>query len=851
LRYAYSIFIFLFSFTGFSQSVLENNISTLDCKSSLRVCLDQIAANSTIKFNFKNDLVDKTRVRIKRSNLTVGEALEIIRYQCEVDYSLINQNLISIYDQKGIFIYGTLIDANTSDRIADATIQLRGKSKIVTTDKNGLFRIYVTEDSAQLVIFHPNYQLGSSKFAALEKQHLLVKLEPITSLSTIEVNEEYSSEIPLKSFDQVNPYNASVPTLGGETDALNNIKLLPGVNNVTFGEQGLIVRGGGPDQNYTLVDGIPVYNTFHLLGLYSIFNSSNVNSIKLHKDAFPSKYNNRLSSVIDVSLINGNKKKTEILADIGVLSSGIAINGPIIKEKLSYSISARRTYADILTTPFQRIADKNKMNKSTTALWSYDLFAKVHYQPNKNNQLSITAYNGGDQLNFNTKLELEDDKSTLEESKGSIGWRNTLIGVNWNSTLSNRVFLTLGASSSAYALTFSDEYSLSQDDNFFSNSSSYINGLQEVRVAGDLDIAWNKKNLLKTGLGSVFYTFFPFERSYKSVNEVNSLDTTLISRQLASEEYYFYAENKSYFQGGNISYGFRIAQFNTLDKTYKRFQPKLLLIQNVSKNSQLRFGLSVANQFVHLVPNNNLGIPVDIWLPVTNSLKPMSATQLSSKYTYKLSKIEFQGGIFSKFYNNILEHESGAQLLTNENWENNLLSGSGRAYGFESGIKYSNKSISGYGSYTHSRSKRTIDNINEGLEYMSKYDRPHTLNVLGEYRWTNQDKLLVSFTYASGNPITIPSARYVTIINGEEITVEEFDKINNYRLPSTHHLDISYLRERKHKRFDSKLVIGVYNIYNRLNPFMVFIGLNDDAEPTLKLRSYLPAMPMLKYSVKL
>ncbi|PCJ67194.1 MAG: hypothetical protein COA58_02430 [Bacteroidetes bacterium] len=851
MRLAYCILFLILGFVVSAQSTTDIKINSLDCKSTLHECLDGISQKTSVKFNYKNDLVNNVKLRIKKSNTTLLEVLDEIRNQCEVDYTFVNKNLVSVFEQKGIFIYGTLLDAGSSDRIADATIQISGKSRSVVTDKNGLFRLYVTNDSVDLIIYHPNYQLGRSKFLVEGKRHLLIKLDPVTRLNAVEVFNNYSSEISLKSFDQVNPSNTDLPTLGGETDALNNVKLLPGVNNVTFGEQGLVVRGGGPDQNYTLMDGIPVYNTFHLLGLYSIFNASIVNSIKLHKDAFPSKYNSRLSSVVDVSLKNGNKKKTELIADIGILSSGIALNGPIIKKKLSYSISARRTYADVLTTPLQRLVDKNEPNTSTTALWSYDLFAKLHFQPNKNNQVSLTAYNGGDQLNFNTQLELNDDKSTVERSRGAIGWRNLILGINWNSTLSSRVFLTLGASTSGYNLKFSDEYSLTQKNNFSDNSSSYINGLQELRLAADLDIAWNKKNLLKTGIGSVNYIFSPFERRYFSSSNLNFIDTTLISHQISSQEYYIYVENKSYFQGGNIVYGVRVAQFNTTKKKYVRFQPKLLLIQNISKISQLRFGLSVANQFVHLVPNNNLGLPVDIWLPVTKTLKPMSATQLSSKYTHRLQKIQLEIGIFSKFYTNILEHETGSQLLTDDNWEENLLSGSGRSYGLEVGAKYTLAKLSMYSSYTLSRSKRTIENINEGLEYLSKYDRPHSVSTIIEYAWTSEDKLLLSFSYASGNPITIPTARYITIVNGEEVVVEEFEKINNFRLPSTHHLDISYLRERSHKRFNSKFIVGVYNVYNRLNPFMVFIGINKEAEPTLKLRSYLPIMPMLKYSIQI
>jgi hypothetical protein len=252
-----------------------------------------------------------------------------------------------------------------------------------------------------------------------------------------------------------------------------------------------------------------------------------------------------------------------------------------------------------------------------------------------------------------------------------------------------------------------------------------------------------------------------------------------------------------------------------------------------------------------LVPNNNLGLPVDIWLPVTNTLSPMGVTQLSSKFIRKKNKLRLELGVYSKFYTNIIEHQTGSQLLTSNNWETNLLAGSGRAYGLESVLEYKLKNLQLYTSYTFSRSRRLIAGINDGYVYFSKYDRPHILSTVAQYQLANKDKLIASFTFASGNPITVPTSRYITLINGEELVVEEFSGINNYRMPATHHLDISYVRNRTYKWFSTSTILGVYNVYNRLNPFMAFVGLDEKANPELKLRSFLPIMPMAKIIFKL
>ncbi len=302
----------------------------------------------------------------------------MLRAQCEVDYSFVDSTTVNLFKVKGYYVYGTLLESGSGERIAEASISLNNKVVNAITDKNGLFRIYTTDSLLNILVYHPKYQLYSDELVVLENTHLVIHVKPIEHLPEVSV-VKIDSAIALRGFDEVKPQETDMPTIVGEADALSRVKLLPGIQNVTFGEQGLVVRGGSPDQNFTLLDGIPVYNTFHMLGLFSIFNASTINSIKVHKDAFPSKYSSRLSSVIDVNLNNGNKQKTEFIADIGVLSSSLSVNGPIIKNKLSYSVSARRTYADIFTQPLHSIIYNNPNKDDRTALWLM-LFAKIHYR---------------------------------------------------------------------------------------------------------------------------------------------------------------------------------------------------------------------------------------------------------------------------------------------------------------------------------------------------------------------------------------------------------------------------------------------------------------------------------------
>jgi len=835
----------LISYFAQGQNVSSYAVKPQNFNGSLAKYLDVLTEQTGVLFSYKNRLIKKKNIKITKTCISLDCALLQIKKQCSIDYNKVGAKSITLYPAKGTYVIGTVVDKNSTERVVEASLQIEGSDNYSATDKEGNFRLYCLSDSVNIIVYHSDYQLLRATLPVSKNAQFFIKLEPISTLQEVAVINADSVDMNTTSFDEVKPSQRQALTIGGEADAMAHVKLLSGVQNVSFGQQGLAIRGGSPDQNFTLLDGIPVYNTYHLLGLYSIFNSSSINSIKLYKEAFPSKYTNRLSSVIDVNLKNGNKKKTEVQVDVGVLSSGIYLNGPIVKNKLSYTISARRTYADLLTLPLQQLLSPN----STSRLWSYDFLGKLHWQLNERNDISISGYNGGDQLDFRTKRLFESENINEEKTKGSLGWRNEVLGAKWNSQLSGRVELHSEVSFSGYRLRFSDQYELLQDTSYIFNSSAYSNGLQEIRGGLDADIQWNKSNILTVGVGAVEYNFLPFERGYTSISDIRSTDTSLVSRELFSREFFGFMENKTYFRGGNISYGFRLSRFSAGQKSYVRFQPKINLIQNLNNREQLRFSMTTSSQFVHLVPNNNLGLPVDIWLPVTDSLKPMGMTQFSTKYVIKKNNWELESGIFTKFFSNILEQESGTQLLSQENWQDNLEVGSGRSYGLELAGKLQQRQWSAYGSYTYSRTKRSVAQINQGMEYFSKFDRPHIVNLLAEYKHTNQLIIVATWSYASGNPITVPISRYVTMVGGEQIIVEEYGDINNFRLPSTHHLDIACVIDKEHKRFNSSFTFGVYNVYNRLNPFMAFIGLDDNAEPQLKLRSYLPVLPTFKYSI--
>ena len=850
------IILFLIALSSNAQTFEYDKRVTLSFSGYLLECIDSIENQTNVHFNFKiQNLVDK-HITLKCLNEPLRNILIIIEDSCGLSHDRLDDKIINLFPYREFVISGSIINVNSSERVSNAVIKLNNNMYVVS-DQMGMFQLSVPNREVSIDVYHPGYQISNNRVRVNQNQYLYIRLKPVTNLETVEITSKDSLVQDFKDYDQINSMHLQIPSLNGKIDALNSIKLIPGIQNVSYGQQGLSVRGGGPDQNFILVDGIPVYNTFHLMGLYSIFNTPIVNNIRVYKDVFPSKYSNRLSSIVDIGLNNGNKNKTELFLDLGLLSSAVAVNGPIVKNKLSYSFSARRTYLDLLIRPLQNIEDRSNAIKNKSYLWSLDLFGKIHYQINEHNQLSFTSYYGGDQLNFTSKLNVNSPNQFTEKTEGALGWRNTLLGMKWNSKLTSRVLLTTEASISSYTLNFTDEYSLDEDNNYSSNSSNYKSGIREIHSSMDANVFLNDRNLAKIGFGIANYNFLPYERTYKVTDNdyASSIfydtDTIVKSSSFDSYEYFSFIENKTYFRSGYVNYGIRLTQYSNQTNDFIYFQPKLFSLFNLTKKSQLRIGYSITNQFIQLIPNNNLGLPIDIWLPVSNALKPISANQFICKLAHNYSHGNFSIGFFDKRFRHIAEYNLNTPNLYSQNWEANINQGIGSSYGLESNFDMKFDKLSLNLAYTYCRSNRTIENINNGELYYSKFDRPHDFSIWTSHSFSDNKKLMISFNYISGNPITLPVGRYVTFINDEPVILEDFDQINNFRLPAIHHLDISYAIEKQHKKFKSTLVFGVYNIYNRFNPFMAFIGLDESSDPVLKIRSLMPILPIAKYSIKI
>lgn len=843
------LFSLLWSITSFAQ-VLDTRIDHWSCESSLITCLQDIESRTSVRFAYKQETLNGLTLNISVDSSTLGELLKEICVQHRLQYQIFDEVItLSPLERKDHPLVLRILDASNLEAVPNAMVFVYDGPFLGYTDEYGLLRTIAPSDTLRIEIIKENYQYLYAEVYPSIYPFSQLELRPAFQYDEVEVKASKSNNVLKgRSFEDIRPNQDRFPAFAGESDALMNMQLSGGIQNVGLGDPGLIIRGGGPDQNNILIDGIPVYNTFHILGLYSIFNSSTINDIKLYKDAFPSKYGSRLSSVVDVNLYNGNKQRLEGDADIGVVSSGISLNGPLVKDRLSFSLAARRSYADILTLPVQRFLNRNQAIDNTTSLWYYDVFAKLHLQIDERNQIKFTFYNGGDEFNFESNLQLPDELSTRETSNAGLQWRNRLGGVQWHSVLSPSLFIKVQSAYSEYYMSFNDGYEFANDQTQYSSQSTYNSGISEWRNSIDINHYQSKNNTLHYGIGVVNYLFQPFEHQYGTQNVFGQYDTSLFIQSLNSVETFAYLEDNIAIPEGRISAGMRISRFESDGKVFHSVQPRFFITKALSEKVQVRVAITDMAQFLHLLPNNNLGLPIDIWLPVTRKLEPLRSFQFSTGLRYYTEKVQVGGAIFAKNYRNLIEHKNGSNFLSNQkSWEKDVLIGTGTSYGMEMQLKWNIANWEIASAYTYCRSTRTFNGLNNNGTYFSKYDRPHSLNIIGIYEFTKRSQLIVNFSFTSGNPISIPTSRYVIMVGEVPVVAEEYARINNYRLPATHHLDVAYKTIRQYKKFNTELVAGVYNIYNRLNPFMVYIGVDEKLDPVLKLRSYQPMMPMVKY----
>lgn len=757
---------------------------------------------------------------------------------------------------------GFVKELGSEETLIGASVSVPKLGIGTTTNAYGFYSLTLPEGNYEVLIsyvgFKPkaytlklsgNLQNNVALQTDLELKEVLVSANKQTTRFA-EQTQMSVIEIPVSQIKDI-------PALLGEKDVLKVIQLLPGVQKGSEGNSGIYVRGGGPDQNLIILDDATVYNAFHLFGFFSLFNGDALKTVELTKGGFPARYGGRLSSVIDMRMKEGNKDKLKGEAGIGVLSSRLTLEGPIIKGKSSFLISGRRTYFDALISPFQRESNKG-------GYFFYDLNLKANYEIDNKNRIFLSGYFGRDKFFFSSKY---DDS----ESGGALAWGNATGTLRWNSVISPKLF------SNASLIISNYQFALSQNALFQGGkfNMEFSSGIRDYSIKYDFDYRPNTNHTLKFGAQIISHNFTPsasvLTDSQLGLNEKNK-------QTIHAWENALYVEDDIKI-GPRIKLnpGLRITQFDVKNKNYVNLEPRINTSYKIKNDVAVKASYALMNQYIHLLSNTGIGLPTDLWVPSTDYVKPQKSWQLAAgivkDFLDKGFSISVEG--YYKESGNIITYKEGASFFDYDpsqassgnttSWENNLTFGRAKSYGAEFFLQKKEGSFTGWIGYTLSWTKMRFNEVNFGKEFFARYDRRHDISVVGMYELRKEKngkrgiKLSTTWVYGSGNAITLPISNYLaprhrTSMGGFNFwdgAVSEYTDRNAFRMAPYHRLDLGLQFQKQMKNYHSTIEISVYNLYNRYNPFFYFID-TPQGSSTAKLMqiTLFPIIPSISYHVK-
>jgi hypothetical protein len=748
--------------------------------------------------------------------------------------------------QGNFTVSGTIRDGKTGEELIGATVLLKDTTGIGTvTNAYGFYSLTLPSSAKQLAFRYIGFDEQIITLDSAKNQSISLSLQPASqSLQEVEITAKKEDEniktaevsavkLDIKQLEKL-------PVLFGEKDLLKTIQLLPGVQPASEGNSGFYVRGSSNDQNLVLLDEATVYNASHLLGFFSVFNNDAIKDATLYKGNMPAEYGGRASSVLDIKMKEGNSKDYVISGGIGLISSRLNIEGPIVRDKGSFIVTGRRTYADV----FLKLSKNENLRKSV--LYFYDLNAKANYRIGKRDRIFISGYFGQDNFGFRDIF--------------GIKYANATATLRWNHVFSDKLF---------------------SNTSFIFNDFNYNIGIgvadidvksliRDFGLKEDLDFYLNSKNKLKFGFQTTFHTIVPGQVVSKDTNRIGNI---ILTKSYGWENAVYVQHEVNLWNQLTINYGLRLSTFSQVgpskyfnfqengaidtfnlplgkfNRTYVNPEPRISLSWNFYPNMSFKAAYSRNVQNIHLLSNTTTSFPTDRWILTTNNVKPEISDQVSAGYFVNFYKDMFELSVegYYKWLQNQIDYKNGAQLRANETVENQLLFGDGRAYGMEFFFKKRKGKFTGWVSYTLSRSERKFPTVNNETWFPSRYDRTHDLSIVLMYDITPRINVSATWVYYTGVAVTYPIGKYV--LNGELVPL--YGDRNRDRFPAYHRLDLAAtFILKKRKNWEHDLNISVYNTYAWKNAYSIDFNVDDNGN-TIVEKSYLfRIVPSISYNFK-
>ena len=766
-------------------------------------------------------------------------------------------------------ISGTVMASSSGETLISATVYDMLSGKGALTNSQGRYSLTLPKGRVVLRISYVGYATRYDTIDLSGNKELNVKLESSTQLQTVtiradRVSSQRSSQMSVIDVPVENI--KSVPVLFGEADVLKALQLLPGVQSGTEGLSGIYVRGGGPDQNLFLLDGVPLYNVNHLGGFFSAFNADAIKNVTLYKGSFPARYGGRLSSVLDIITNDGNDKTIHGNLSIGAVASKINLEGPLYKDMTTFNVSYRRTYFDLLLQPLiMAIGFAQDMGRLNLGYYFYDLNAKVTHRFSSRSRLIASWYSGDDKIYLRNK---ERDSRGYGFAKLGYNWGNMVGSLRWNYELTPKLFMNLTGSYTRYRnKIFMDAEEKDYNDGadaFSSYGISYNSGIRDIGVKSDFDYQPDPNHSMKFGINYVHHIFQPevVKMEEESSDSQHDIDTAMGGDRVHAEELSLFVEDDwSIAEAFKLNVGLNLTGFGVQGTFYPSLQPRISGRYMITEDLSIKAGYSYMTQYMHQLSNSSISLPTDLWVPVTARVEPMYAHQVAAGVFYNLMGLaDLSLELYGKNMKNMIEYKDGAGFLgSSMGWEDKICMGDGWSYGMELLAQRSIGTFTGWVGYTLSRTMRRFDRegqmLNNGEPFPAKYDRRHDLSIMISYKPNKNFDASATWVFSSGNVGTLAMHKYYDTESWAEVSYIEHR--NNFRLPAYHRLDVGVNFHKQKKHGVRTFSISVYNLYNRQNPFMVYESNRYSTtingkhyNSALVQLSLFPIIPSLSYNYK-
>ena len=742
------------------------------------------------------------------------------------------------FSQKNQFVNGIVSDKASGEVLIGTSVRVLGSSSGTKTNSYGHFSIMVSSAKTSLVITNIGYQ--SDTIEIVNEKSLKIELVSLSSI--LEEVKVVGEAISLKDFNQIKiPMKMveKLPSLLGETDVLKNIQTLPGVQGGIDGSSGFHVRGGSPDQNLILLDGVPVYNVNHFFGFFSTFNTDAISNVDFYKNIIPARFGGRLSSVVDLRMKEGNTKTSKINFSLSPIAGRLLFESPLIKDKVSLMLSYRRTWLDL---PLKLVNESSK-----TSYYFDDFNAKINFQLSQKDKLFLSYYTGTDVFDLKQSNTSGDSKY-----KYGFNWGNKTLSLRWNKLFSNKLFANtqIGYSKFQYNLTQGLQTKLGQETVNYTNQVN--SGIKDIFVKSDFNLSLNEKHELSMGVNLISHQFMPEVKQSQSLGMQEEVPQSTVD-VIGATEFGVYLEDKYQINDVNtLNVGLRQDVFNVNNTIYTDLQPRISFSRRINESVNLDLGYGRTAQFIHLVVNSSLNLPTDLWIPSNDNIRPEKAEVISLGITkrIKANDLIFSAETYYKTMSGLTEYKEGAAPLNDYtvSWDSRITTGNGNGYGLELMLQKNTGKLQGWGSYTLAWANRTFEDLNGGKTFPYKYDRRHNFSLVATYDFAITKKhkrtFSMNFMYASGYAMTLPgNETTLNLPDNRTITVKDFSERNNFRTPASHRLDVSYQATRFKNHGNTRTwSLGIINVYNQLNPTLLY-----QEKETVKQLSLIPIMPSISY----